>query len=120
MSKELYYEDHGCGEGFTISLEDGDLTITCELEGGFSADSMNLSAVIRNVPEVAATIQEIITADNKQEILLDTILPSLQDDESARLFNKVSNVLYRTYKEPVGASLCAVITYVIKEMKEGV
>ena len=56
---------------------------------------------------------------DEQQILLDVILPSLQDEESARLFNKVSNILYRTYDQPMGASLCAVITYVIKELKEG-
>lgn len=60
MSKDLYYEDHGCGEGFTISIEDGELTVTCELEGGFSSDSMNLSAVIRNVPEVAEALKEAL------------------------------------------------------------
>lgn len=62
MSKELYYEDHGCGEGFSISIEDGELTVTCELEGGFSADSMNLSAVIRNVPEVAEVLKGVLHA----------------------------------------------------------
>ena len=55
---------------------------------------------------------------NNQDILLNVILPDLQDETSAKLFNDVSRVLYRTYDEPMGAPLCAVITYVIKKLKE--
>ena len=55
---------------------------------------------------------------NNQQILLDVILPSLNSDDDATLFNKVSIILYDTYGEPMGAPLCAVITYVIKELKK--
>lgn len=61
--------------------------------------------------------EEIERKDN-QEILLDYILPSLQDEESATLFNKISRILYKTYGKPMGAPLCAVITYVVKKLKE--
>lgn len=54
---------------------------------------------------------------DNQQILLDVILPSLQDKDDATLFNKVSIILYDTYGKPMGAPLCAVITYVIKELK---
>ena len=55
---------------------------------------------------------------DEQQVLLDVILPDLQDNESATLFNDVSRVLYRTYEKPMGAGLCAVVTYVIKKLEE--
>lgn len=54
---------------------------------------------------------------DNQQILLDHILPSLHSNDDATLFNKVSIILYDTYGKPMGAPLCAVITYVIKELK---
>lgn len=55
---------------------------------------------------------------DNQKILVDVILPSLKDKDDATLFNKVSIILYDTYGKPMGAPLCAVITYVIKELKK--
>lgn len=34
------------------------------------------------------------------------------------IFNDVSRVLYRTYVRPVGAPLCLICAYVIKQLEE--
>ncbi len=56
-------------------------------------------------------------ARDNEEIMHNVILPSLKDKDDPTLFNKVSIILYDTYGKPMGAPLCAVITYVIKELK---
>lgn len=35
-----------------------------------------------------------------------------------KIFNDVSRVLYRTYDRPMGASLCLICAYVIKQLEE--
>lgn len=80
-----WFFDHGCGEGFTITVEEPldptQIYISCALEGGQSWDSLDITEIFQNNPKIRAAFKDCIDEiEKKKEDNMDKLTDLLSED----------------------------------------